>query len=111
MLNLTSTPAYRKFSKTIRAEANCSGKSYPIVDVDGFDAPAVAGESWHYETKGGRRIHHPSAYSKNGWSNMVYIGSTKRIEVGRGWLIEQGLDAWEDAAKEHLALKALKAAA
>lgn len=33
----------------------------------------VEAHSWYFETKGGTRIYHPSAYSKVGWSNMNYV--------------------------------------
>jgi hypothetical protein len=29
-------------------------------------------DTWHYETRGGTIINHPSAYSKKGFSNMIY---------------------------------------
>jgi hypothetical protein len=32
----------------------------------------ISADSFHWETKGGRIIHHPSAYAKVGFSNMVY---------------------------------------
>jgi len=41
---------------------------------------------------------HPSAYSRHGWSNMVYVGSTRRVEVGELWLEEARLyRGWPDA--------------
>jgi hypothetical protein len=49
-------------------------------------APKETGESWYYTTRGGARILHPSAYSKRGFSNMVYHASTRRIEVGQQWV-------------------------
>jgi hypothetical protein len=58
----------------------------PVEVVDGSNPPRVAGDYWHYETRGGRRIYHPTAYSKKGWSNMVYVHSTRRVEVGKDWL-------------------------
>lgn len=110
-MDLTTTKAYRRFSRIVRAACNCTGKPYPIAIVEGDDPPGTVGESWHYETKGGRRIYHPSAYSKRGWSNMVYCGSTKAIEVGRAWLAVNGLADWEEAARTELAKKELIAAA
>lgn len=50
--------------------------------------PKLVGESWHYETKGGQRMNFPSAYKKKGFSNVRYVASTRRIEVGEnfgGW--------------------------
>jgi hypothetical protein len=61
--------------------------------LEGDAAPKLCGHSSGYETKGGREIRYPSAYSKVGWSNMVYRSSTLRIEVGRGWLIAQASEA------------------
>lgn len=49
-------------------------------------APRYLGSGWRYETKGGTPIVHPSAYSKHGWSNMVYVYSTLRIELGSAWI-------------------------
>jgi hypothetical protein len=62
----------------------------PVVVVDGSAGPKVRGRGFQYETKGGTVIDHPSAYSKFGWSNMVYCHSTRRVEVGREWLRQQG---------------------
>jgi len=75
----------REYRSYVRQAAQA--ESYrPITVVDGAQAPRPRGDSWHYETRGGTRISHPSAYSKSGWSNMVYCSSTSRVEVGREWL-------------------------
>lgn len=58
---------------------------WPIRIVEGNEPPRVKGEPWYYETKGGTYIKYPSAYSKVGWSNMRYVGSTRHIVVGRHW--------------------------
>jgi hypothetical protein len=87
-------------SRKVRAAAGCPRTSYPIETDDTDDAPIICGESWHYQTRGGRRIYHPSAYSRSGWSNMVYVGSTRRIVVGRGWLAAQGLPTEPDAISD-----------
>lgn len=60
--------------------------------IDGNEAPHLAGDSWHYQTKGGGYIRYPSAYSKLGWSNMVYVNSTKHIEVGREFIKQVEID-------------------
>lgn len=86
-----TTREYRNFSRTVRAEAGASGQSIPIEIQNTDAAPHIEGESWHYETRGGRHIYHPSAYSRRGWSNMVYYGSTRSIIVGRDWLFARGL--------------------
>jgi hypothetical protein len=62
---------------------------YDSCDVDivhGWQSPAEAGEPGHYRTHAGERIDHPSAYSKKGWSNMLYYASERRVEVGVHWL-------------------------
>jgi hypothetical protein len=58
----------------------------PVVVRPGDAAPALTGERWYYETRGGTRIDHPHAYSQVGWSSMVYRPSTRRVEVGADWL-------------------------
>jgi len=59
--------------------------SIPVEFVDGNAPPRVLGTSGTWCTKGGTPIRYPSAYRKRGWSNAQYSGSTRRIEVGRGW--------------------------
>ncbi|CAM6053500.1 unnamed protein product [Sphagnum tenellum] len=49
-------------------------------------APRLRGTSYHYTTRTGIPIHYPSAYSRCGWSSMVYHNSTRRVEVGEDWL-------------------------
>lgn len=58
---------------------------YPIKIVPGNNAPALEGEGFHWETKGGKPIYYHGAYSKKGWSNMVYVNSTMQIVVGENW--------------------------
>lgn len=79
--SLDSLPARRIARQAAGAHASC-----PVELIDGNAAPTIRGESFHWETMGGRRIYHPSAYSRRGWSNMRYVGSTIRVEVGRDWL-------------------------
>lgn len=79
---------YEKVSKIVRKSCGCSGKSYPIEINEGGNPPDLLGNRWHYKTKGGRKIYHPSAYSKKGWGNMRYVSSTIRIEVGTEWVME-----------------------
>lgn len=73
--------ARRQARQAVSAHANCR-----IEVVAGDTAPRLAGQGWHYQTKGGRRIDHPSAYSRKGWSSMVYVASTRRVVVGSEWL-------------------------
>ena len=59
-------------------------------DADGFHCPPlVTGNRsrFYYATKGGTIIRHPSAYSKHGWSSMVYHPAEYyTVTVGLGWL-------------------------
>lgn len=64
----------------------------PVRVVDGDGAPERLGAGCRYETRTGKAIDHPSAYSKKGWSSMVYVPSSVRIEVGRGWLFAWRLE-------------------
>lgn len=78
--------ATQKTERTARKLVRCSNPTQPVVLVDeqgGKDSIGFTGNSWHYETRGGRRIWHPPAYSKKGFSNMVYVGSTRQLECGR----------------------------
>jgi hypothetical protein len=77
--------------RTIREAADASRPNLPVEIIDGDSAPRECGESWHYETRGGTVIAHPSAYARTGWSNMEYCPSTRRVEVGRQWLVAHGL--------------------
>jgi hypothetical protein len=77
--------------RTVREAADASRPNLPVEVVDGASGPRECGHSWHYETRGGTRIDHPSAYARTGWSNMVYCHSTRRVEVGREWLVAHGL--------------------
>ncbi len=69
-----------------RACGNQYDTAYPVVVVDGDQAPERRGSTWHYRTTSGIPIDYPGAYSRRGWSNMVYHPSTHRIVVGREWL-------------------------
>lgn len=77
--------------RAVRVEAGASRSNIPVIVVDGASAPRETGESYYYETRGGKRIYHPSAYSRHGWSNMRYVPSSICVEVGRDWLIVNGL--------------------
>jgi hypothetical protein len=57
--------------------------------IPGDSPPRVRGVYGGWQTKGGREIRYPSAYSKVGWSNMTYVCSTRRVEVGVDWLAEK----------------------
>lgn len=79
-----------KTRRLIRTIAN-SHVSTRVDIILGDTSPKVVGEGYHYETMGGTRIHHPSAYSKKGWSNMRYVSSSVRVEVGAKWMKKMGL--------------------
>ena len=77
--------------KTIKNETlarwSCGeSSSCPVEFLKGNQPPRLEGEESRYETRGGQRISHPSAYSRRGWSNMIYRSSTKRIIVGLKWI-------------------------
>lgn len=67
--------------KAAGAHSNCR-----VEVIDGQREPMVAGLHGHYRTKAGDFIRHPSAYSRRGWSNMVYVASTVRVVVGQDWI-------------------------
>lgn len=77
----------RQQRRAILRSADESQNNIRIQIVPGVAvAPRTVGESYHYETKAGIRIWHPSAYSKRGWSSMVYCASTRRVIVGEQWV-------------------------
>lgn len=87
-LNTRNCRRDARISKTIRAAAGETGTNLPIEDIDGFDEPRIVMERrWTHETKTGKPIWHPSAYSRKGWSSCIYVGRGRRIVVGRGWII------------------------
>jgi hypothetical protein len=71
--------------------------SLPVRVVEGSVKPRHAGESWGYTTRTGIPISHPSAYSRVGWSSMIYQPSTRRVEVGAEY-VERMLAEGDDAA-------------
>ena len=79
--------------RAVRHAADASRNNLPVIVIDGSSAPRETGESYYYETRGGKRIYHPSAYSRRGWSSMRYVPSSICVEVGRDWLVSNGLIA------------------
>lgn len=75
----------RSLKRRIRQTAGAN-TAMPLIVVEEDILPTVKGEGFHYETMGGQHITYPSAYGKVGWSNMRYITSTLRIEVGLDWI-------------------------
>ena len=87
-MSANTTRQYRQLSKVVREVAGQTGTPYPIQDVDGFAAPKLVGRSYYWTTLSGKtEVRHPGAY---GWPTL-YHASTRRIQVGRGWLIANGL--------------------
>jgi hypothetical protein len=84
MLTIELTQAERKILRQIAGLRQYD--HLPVVVVDGGAAPEQMGSAWRYETLGGRPILHPSAYAAKGWSNMRYIPSDRRVEVGSDWI-------------------------
>jgi hypothetical protein len=70
----------------IRKSVLHSGSNCPIKIIDGDSAPKLKGSSFHYENKRGDIIQHPNAYRK-AWGKPIYIPSSKRIEVGANWIL------------------------
>ena len=87
VLNL-ATRHDRRISKLVRSAINCEGTPWTIDFIDGFDEPKLVGKGFHWTTRTGIPVQHPSAYSKEGWSSLVYHASTYRITVGKGWVLE-----------------------
>jgi len=56
-----------------------------IVDNEGH-GPVVQGDEGGWFTLGGDRIRYPSAYSRTGWNNMVYLCDTREVFVGERWV-------------------------
>lgn len=70
----------------------CGAARYiPVTVVDGSSAPTITGESYHYTTPSGSPVYYPSAY-RRAYGRPVYHASTLSVEVGRGWLLQRGID-------------------
>jgi hypothetical protein len=88
---------YHNIRRAVKAAWNA-----PVILTDSDDPPELKGESWHYTTKTGKPIYYPSAYSKIGWSSMVYHRSTYHITVGIKWTAEYCPEALAHYAKERM---------
>lgn len=77
----------RNWIREVRAAAGFGGRGWvpPVEIVGGAAPPHVEGKDRHYTNRSGDRIRYPSAYSKKGWSSLVYRHSTRRIVVGAAW--------------------------
>ena len=69
----------------LRKSCRVSNNRVPIVRITGDSGPTITGEPGGHFTKGGDRIAHPTAYSRRGWSNIVYACDTRVITVGAGF--------------------------
>jgi len=78
---------YRIFSKYIRSIVADYQTYCPIKIIESSDNPKLVGSSWGWYTRGGSYIRYPSGYARKGRSNMIYSPSTKKIEVGKDWLL------------------------
>lgn len=58
----------------------------PVVVVAGKIRPRLVGHGSYYTTPSGAPVHHPNAY-RSAWGKPVYHCSTRRVEVGAGWLL------------------------
>lgn len=56
--------------------------------IEGDEAPDYEGHSYHFETKGGRRIDYPNAYKRVARSaEIVYCPASHVVTVGAEWLL------------------------
>lgn len=64
------------------------GNSIPI-ELTNKLGITYSGQGLGYTTRGGTLVRHPSAYSKVGWSNLVYHHSTREIICNKTlfWII------------------------
>lgn len=77
------TPSIRQ---SIRKSVGIRSTGVTVTIIPGNHRPKLWGEPGGWFTRGGKPIRYPSAYSKVGFSNMVYQCSTENITVGKQWL-------------------------
>lgn len=58
----------------------------PIIEDD-VEVPKLDGEPGGWFTKSGSPIAYPSAYSRKGFGNMVYKGSSLTIRIPKGFKV------------------------
>lgn len=76
----------------LRGKAGAAAHNCRIVVLDASSqSPTFEGDGYHYTNRSGERIRHPAAYAKKGFSSIVYVRSTRRVEVGSDWLKENGI--------------------
>ena len=79
------TPQIRTAVRRVFGLENNRGVPVKIAQWSNME-PRIYGEKGGHFTRGGSKIWHPSAYSRKGWSNMVYHCSTRFIIVGENWV-------------------------
>jgi hypothetical protein len=84
---IPTVEATSKQRAALRRTLGIRNQAVPVILlIGGSLSPHVTGSRGGHFTRGGSRIYHPSAYSRRGWSNMVYRCDTRRIYVGQRWL-------------------------
>lgn len=74
-----------KIRASLRAQFNVS-VHVPVIESADVATVELTGRRGGWFTRGGTRIHSPSAYSRRGWSNMTYRRSSLRLIVPIGTL-------------------------
>jgi hypothetical protein len=71
-----------------------------------YSIPGITGKrvGWQYTTKTGKPIRYPSAYSKKGWSSMVYRSAQYfTLTVGIRWIAHSQAIKQKDIIKSGIA--------
>ena len=71
-----------------------------------YSTPEISGKrtKYHYTTKTGKPIRYPSAYSKKGWSSMVYHSAQYfTVTVGLRWIAHSQAIGQKDVVKSGIA--------
>lgn len=71
-----------------------------------YSTPEIKGKrtKYHYTTKTGKIIRHPSAYAKKGWSSMVYHPAQYyTVTVGLRWISQSRAIKTKDIIKSGIA--------
>lgn len=69
-------------------KAVTSKRGVPVEINNNVDRPRLTGRSGGWFTRGGTPVRYPGAYSKVGWSNLVYERSTLTVEIPKSWVEE-----------------------
>ena len=91
----TPSPSFTHDQLQMAARLAGADPRIPAVIDDTLDHSwTIRGMPWHYTNKSGRIINHPSAYSKKGWSSLVYHASDRHIAMRSDYVqtcIDQGI--------------------